>query len=96
MLLQGELQGKARSRLGSAMKAVRRRAAGAQILMTEHVEQLWLTGYKCVPAASARQCWVASLEPCFRTRNLCKSRCCTAEASAVQHGRRCRCIHFIS
>jgi len=29
------------------MKAVRRRAAGAQILMTEHVEQLWLTGYKC-------------------------------------------------
>ena len=37
------------------MKAVRRRAAGAQILMTEHVEQLWLTGYKCAwPLAPGR------------------------------------------
>ena len=44
---QGQPQGESRSRFGSAMKAVRRRAAGAQILMTEHVEQLWLTGYKC-------------------------------------------------
>lgn len=35
-----------KSRLGSAMKAVRRRAAGAQILLTEHVEQLWMTGYR--------------------------------------------------
>ena len=34
------------SRLGSAMKAVRRRAAGAQILLTEHVQQLWMTGYR--------------------------------------------------
>lgn len=37
-----------RSRFGNAMKAVRRRAAGAQILMTEYVEQLWMTAYKCV------------------------------------------------
>ena len=38
--------GKSLSRLGSAMKAVRRRAAGAQILLTEHVEQLWMVGYR--------------------------------------------------
>ena len=45
--MQGQPQGESKSRFGSALKAVRRRAAGAQILMTEHVEQLWLTGYKC-------------------------------------------------
>ncbi len=34
-------------RLGAAMRAARRRAAGAQVLLTEHVENLWLTGYRC-------------------------------------------------
>ena len=60
--VQGQSQGEPRSRFGSAMKAVRRRAAGAQILMTEHVEQLWLTGYKCaavldVPSLCCRVAW---------------------------------------
>ena len=46
------------------MKAVRRRAAGAQILMTEHVEQLWLTGYKCAcPFAGSHQCCRDAAEP---------------------------------
>ena len=53
------------------MKAVRRRAAGAQILMTEHVEQLWLTGYKCVLSARAGPSSIASRLSCSRTRNLC-------------------------
>lgn len=33
-------------RLGAAMRAARRRAAGAQALLTEHVENVWLTGYR--------------------------------------------------
>ena len=53
---EGALQGRAplerRSRFGNAMKAVRRRAAGAQILMTEHVEQLWMTAYRCAHGCS--------------------------------------------
>ena len=42
------------------MKAVRRRAAGAQILMTEHVEQLWLTGYKCAAHLPSKAPWCAA------------------------------------
>lgn len=39
--------GSANSRLGAAMRAARRRAAGPQALLTEHVENLWLNGYRC-------------------------------------------------
>ena len=74
--LQAPPPPEAKSRFGSAVKAVRRRAAGAQILMTDHVEQLWLTGYR----------WLARNISAFFVRTSTLSEGCVP---AAESGRIC-------